>query len=168
MWRPYIKVIEKKAGNALHILDRFHIVAKLNNDGGADLILLTRGGGSIEDLWAFNEEVVARAIAASGVGHEIDFTIADFVADQRASTPSAAGWNSAPSVSTNSTSACEAACARGFKPASIGSPICATVYCGDLPPSPSKTVGCVSTNCKTGSTTPGGSAAKPAPTASRR
>src|SRR5205814_10003348 len=61
-----------------------------------DLILITRGGGSLEDLWAFNEEVVARAVfesavpIVSAIGHEIDFTISDFVADVRAATPSAA------------------------------------------------------------------------------
>jgi len=61
-----------------------------------DLILVTRGGGSLEDLWAFNEEIVARAIfesalpVVSAIGHEIDFTISDFVADVRAATPSAA------------------------------------------------------------------------------
>ncbi len=105
---PLVRVVLAPArvqgeGAALEIaaaLDR------LNAYGEVDVIILARGGGSLEELWAFNEEVVARAIARSrvpvvtGVGHETDFTIADFVADQRASTPTAAAMAVVPDAET--------------------------------------------------------------------
>jgi len=106
--RDIIKVLRRRYTNA-HIvirptrvqgegaaLDIMRGIAAIGKVPGVDVVIIGRGGGSIEDLWAFNEEVVARAIAGcpvptiSAVGHETDVTIADFVADLRAPTPSAA------------------------------------------------------------------------------
>ena len=86
-------VLVQGDGAAAQIADA---IEWFNRNNSVDVLIVGRGGGSIEDLWAFNEEIVARAIFASdipivsAVGHEVDFTIADFVADMRAPTPSAA------------------------------------------------------------------------------
>ncbi|MCI0436011.1 MAG: exodeoxyribonuclease VII large subunit [Gemmatimonadetes bacterium] len=101
---PWIRIVLSPArvqgeGAGLDIARAIHTVAR---SGLADVIIVGRGGGSVEDLWAFNEEVVARAIVASAVpvisavGHETDVTIADLVADLRASTPSAAAERAVP------------------------------------------------------------------------
>ncbi len=95
---PLVKILIAPAkvqgeGAAKEIVKSIELLNKKKN---VDVIIVSRGGGSLEDLWPFNEEIVARAIAKSkipiisGVGHEVDFTIADFVADLRAPTPSAA------------------------------------------------------------------------------
>ena len=106
--RDIIRIIRKRQPCAHIILNPVRVqgegagdeianaIAEFNRFGNVDVLIVGRGGGSLEDLWAFNEEVVARAICASkipvvsAVGHEIDFTISDLVADVRAPTPSAA------------------------------------------------------------------------------
>ena len=106
--RDIIKVLRRRYANAHLVVcparvqgadaapDVARALRQIGRVAGVDVVILARGGGSIEDLWAFNEEMVARAIArvpvpvVSGVGHETDVTIADFVADLRAPTPSAA------------------------------------------------------------------------------
>ena len=106
--RDIIRVLRRRYPNAHLVLSATrvqgegagreiaHAIRKVERIEDVDVIILARGGGSLEDLWAFNEEVLARVIAQSqvpiisGVGHETDFTIADFVADLRAPTPSAA------------------------------------------------------------------------------
>lgn len=94
-WRGEVVILPSKVQGqeaALEIVDALKSAQNMN----FDLIILMRGGGSLEDLWSFNEEIVARAVAASkiptisAVGHEIDFTLSDFAADLRAETPSAA------------------------------------------------------------------------------
>ncbi len=112
--RDIINVLQRRAPNVEIVIrsaqvqgeaaakDIAEAVKELNRYKKVDLLILGRGGGSMEDLWPFNEEVVARAIfeskipVISAVGHEIDFTIADFVADLRAPTPSAAAEMAVP------------------------------------------------------------------------
>ena len=107
-FRDILNVINRRFANVHIVLrpalvqgkaagqDIAQAIAELNEYGQLDVLIVGRGGGSLEDLWPFNEEIVARAVCASripvisAVGHEIDFTICDFVADVRAPTPSAA------------------------------------------------------------------------------
>lgn len=106
--RDILKVLKRRFANLEIILNPARVqgeasgveiaqaIDEFNQFGKVDVLIVTRGGGSLEDLWAFNEEIVARAIYScripiiSAVGHEIDYTISDFVADLRAPTPSAA------------------------------------------------------------------------------
>jgi exodeoxyribonuclease VII large subunit len=94
--------VDVQGPNAVRSIVRAFEIA--NGIEGVDLVILARGGGSIEDLWSFNTEPVARAVAGSfypvisGIGHEIDTTIADYVADVRAATPTAAAELAAPLI----------------------------------------------------------------------
>ncbi len=108
---PYVGVViypvpVQGTGAGRQIAAMLRKVSRRAADDGVDVVLLVRGGGSIEDLWAFNEEAVARAIVSCtipvvvGVGHESDITIADFAADLRAPTPTAAAELVAPAVAT--------------------------------------------------------------------
>lgn len=112
--RDILKILSRRAPNVRVVVSPTPVqgrdaapgiaaaIARLDAWGGADVVIVGRGGGSLEDLWAFNEEEVALAIAGSrtpvvsAVGHETDFTIADFVADARAATPSEAAERIAP------------------------------------------------------------------------
>ena len=113
--RDIIKTIKKRFPHVTLIIypslvqgdeAKYQIVRGIEvlNQLNLDIIIVARGGGSFEDLWSFNEETVARAIFKSkipiitGIGHEIDFTIADFVADKRAHTPSAAAELAVPNI----------------------------------------------------------------------
>ncbi len=95
-YNSVIKIFPVKVQGESASREISHAIEKLNESGCVDVIILARGGGSLEELWPFNEEIVARSIfksqipIISAVGHETDYTIADFVADLRAPTPSAA------------------------------------------------------------------------------
>lgn len=101
--RIYLYPVRVQGEGAVEEIARaFEVLNRMRDELGLELLILARGGGSLEDLWAFNEEAVARAIfdsvlpVVSAVGHERDVTIADLVADKRASTPSKAGVEAVP------------------------------------------------------------------------